>query len=308
MARRLTAGRAAHLRTVARIERRLRPLLRTALRALGDLLPAAEWTAAAAIRIPPASLSQRLQARLQALHDDLVRRLVTEAVTESLFTPGPLEHVLFALARTPATGLLARGVRAIASSFSAITIYEQTSPDDLARLRIGALIRELEDEGLGAVRLQLSLIADAGITPEAVSAIGQATGLTRRQVAQVERARRNALLQGASEATAARAAVGVRTRLLDVRARLIARTETVRYVGDLVQARGEAAQAAGADVVRQWVSARDEHVDAGDPFGPCRINDDGKRYGMTEPFPSGDDRPPAHPACRCLLELWVEAA
>jgi len=270
VARRLTGGRAAHLRTVARIQRRLQPALRTGLVGIGQLLTPAEWLTAAVLRIVPASFPARLRAALAALEAELVRRLVAEALTEALL--------------------------------------EQTTPDALARLRIGALIRDLEAEGLAAVRLQLALIADAGITPEAIAALGRATGLTTRQVAQVERARRAALNQGASEAGAARTAASVRTRLLGYRAQLIARTETVRYVGDLVQERGEAVQAAGGRVLRQWVSARDEHVDAGDPIGPCRINDNGQRIGLTEVFPSGDDRPPAHPLCRCLLELWVEDA
>jgi len=288
------------------MERRLRPLLRQALAQLGQLLSPAEWIHAAATRMVPASLPVRLAAQLATLSDELVRRLVTEAVTESLFTVGPLERIAFALIRKGVPVEIQEGVRTIASAAGAILIHEQTSPDELARLRVGALIRELSAEGLAAVRLQLSLIAEAGITPEAIAAIGRATGLTRRQIAQVERARRNALQGGASEAAAARTAGGVRTRLLGARAQLIARTETVRYVGDLVQARGEAAAAAGANVSRQWVSARDAHVDGGSPIGPCVRNDDGKRYGLTEVFPSGDDRPPAHPACRCLLELWVD--
>ena len=253
---------------MARIQRRLQPALRAGLRGIGQLLSPAEWVTAAALRIVPASVPARLRAALAALEGELVRRLVTEALTEVLL--------------------------------------EQTTPDDLARRRIGLLIRELETEGLAAVHLQLSLIADAGITPEAIAAIGRATGLTTRQVAQVERARRAALNQGASEAAAARTAGNVRQRLLEVRSQMIARTETVRYVGDLVQERGEAVQAAGGRVSRQWVSARDAHVDAGDPIGPCRMNDNGQRIGLTEVFPSGDDRPPAHPNCRCLLELWVE--
>lgn len=256
---------------MARIERRLRPLVRRALAGFGHLFSPAEWLTAAITRIPPSSVLPRLRASFAALEAELVRRLVAEALTES-------------------------------------ALVEQASPDELARQRIGALIREIEAEALAAVRMQLSLIAEAGMTPEAIAAIGQATGLTARQVAQVERARRSALNQGASEAVAARAAAGVRQRLLDYRAKLIARTETVRYVGDLVQERGQAVAAAGGDVSRQWISARDPQVDAGNPFGPCRQNDDGKRYGLNQPFPSGDLQPPAHPGCRCLIELWVEGA
>jgi len=268
MARRLTAGRVAHLRTVARIQRRLQPTLHSGLVGLGQLLTPAEWLAAAVVRIVPSSFLARLRERLAALEAELVRRLVAEALAE--------------------------------------TLLEQTSPDELARLRIGELIRQIEEEGLVAVRLQLSLIADAGMTPEAIATIGQATGLTTRQVAQVERARRAALNAGATEAAAAHTAGRVRRRLIDQRAKLIARTETVRYVGDLVQERGEAVAAAGGRVERQWVSARDEAVDAGNPIGPCKRNDDGKRRSLSEVFPSGHDRPPAHPGCRCLLELWVD--
>lgn len=279
MARRLTRQRGTQLRTVARIAQRLRPVLLRGLQQLGTLLGPADWLGAAALRIMPPGVVWRLRAALATLEAELVRRLVAEALTESFFD-----------ADRP-------------------VLTEQTTPDELARLRIGALIQQLEDEALAAVRLQLSLIADAGITPEAIRAIGQATGLTERQVAQVERARRAALTAGASEASAARTAAGVRAKLLDQRARLIARHETVSFVNETIRERGLQVEAAGSRVLKQSVSARDEHVDGGNPFGICRVLDDGKRIPIGDKFMfegQAFDGPPYHVGCRDILELWVD--
>lgn len=265
---------------MTRIAQRLRPILRRALRQLGTLLDPAEWLSAAALRIVPPGVPPRLRTVLAALEAALLRSLVAEALTEAFFDPG-----------------------------SGTSLTEQTTPEQLARQHIGLLIRELEAEGLAAVRLQLTLIADAGITPEAIAAIGQATGLTRRQVAQVERARRAALNQGASEAAAARTAAGVRAKLLDQRARLIARHETVSFVNATIRERGLEVEAAGNRVLKQSVSARDEHVDGGNPFGICRVLDNGTRIPIGDKFVfqgQAFDGPPYHVGCRDILELWVE--
>ena len=39
----------------------------------------------------------------------------------------------------------------------------------------------------------------------------------------------------------------------------------------------------------------------GSGFDDCETND-GEEVGINEAFPSGDDRPPVHPNCKCLLE------
>jgi hypothetical protein len=305
---RLTRQRGAQLRTVARIARRLEPMLRSAFRALGSVLSPSEWLSAAATGALPGATSARIREKLVALEADLVRRLLVEALTESFFEPGPLERVITELERRGAPIPIIDSLHTILAGIRGF-VTEQTTPEQLARMGIGRLIQQLEDEALAAVRLQLSFIADAGMTDETIGAIGQATGLTSRQVAQVERARRAALQAGANEAAAARTADGVRAKLLDQRARLIARHETVSFTNETILERGQQVAAAGSVVLKQSVCARDDHVDGGDPFGICRVLDDGKKIPIGEPFVFEGrtyQGPPYHVGCRDILELWVE--
>lgn len=186
------------------------------------------------------------------------------------------------------------------------SLREQVEPDELARLLIGERVREIGDEAVAVLREQLAILLDRGSHEEILRVISRTTGLTTSQLAAVERAREAALAQGLSARQASNAAERVRTRLLDYRARLIARTEAARFTNSAIQARGEELVGQGQRVTRQWLSARDANVDGGDPGGPCAINDNGERFALGAIFPSGDARPPAHPGCRCVLELWVE--
>lgn len=185
-------------------------------------------------------------------------------------------------------------------------LSEQIDFDDLARFSIGDLIRSLEMGQLATVREILRSLFEIGPTHETIDAIGRAVGLTERQLRAVLRAWRAAREAGASYERAAHAASAVRERLRQQRARTIARTEANRHANSIVQARGEELLRQGKTVKRLWLSARDDNVDGGDPQGPCALNDNGEWIGLFDPFPSGHPAPPAHPNCRCLLELWVE--
>lgn len=187
--------------------------------------------------------------------------------------------------------------------------FGNTSPDELAARQIGDLIRELGPAQLIAVRQQLTALMDLGPQPEIIQAIGQATGLTKRQAAAVAAFLQRQLDDGASRMTAARAAQNYANRLLDLRARTIARHEAVTFTNQLVLEQGRAVGGAGALMTKQWVSSRDDRVDGGDPLGVCRLLDNNERIPIDQDFVvDGEtfDGPPAHVGCRCLVEIWRE--
>lgn len=184
-----------------------------------------------------------------------------------------------------------------------------TSPEELAARQIGELIRELGPAQVIAVRRQLADLMDLGPRPEIIQAIGQATGLTSRQAHAVSAFLKRQLEAGISRMTAARAATRYADRLLDLRARTIARHEAVSFTNQLVLERGRAVGGAGARMTKQWVSSRDDRVDGGDPTGICRLLDNNERIPIDEDFEAGGetfDGPPAHIGCRCLVEIWRE--
>lgn len=185
----------------------------------------------------------------------------------------------------------------------------RVTPEDLAARQIGDLIRELGPSQLIAVRRQLADLMEIGPRPEILQAISQATGLTARQAHAVSTFLQGQLARGASRMAAARAAQKYADRLLDLRARTIARHEAVTFTNQLVLERGRAVGGAGARMTKQWVSSRDERVDGGDPLGVCRLLDNNERIPIDQEFVADGesfDGPPAHIGCRCLVEIWRE--
>lgn len=186
-------------------------------------------------------------------------------------------------------------------------VGETVSAALLARMQIAELVRSITQPQLEALRVELATLMNVGPSGQLLDAIADVVGLTPRQAAHVRRLVERAVADGASPATAARLGRVTTNRLLEVRSQLIARTEATRYTNDVIQARARQVADAGRRVLHQWVSARDENVDADDRLtGPCIINDDGQRRRPGDRFPSGHTAPPAHPGCRCLLEIWVE--
>jgi len=80
------------------------------------------------------------------------------------------------------------------------------------------------------------------------------------------------------------------------RAKMIARTEIVaaNNAGNMDGYREAKSQ--GVHVMKEWLTAGDDLVSEG-----CQENEDAGPIEMDEDFPSGDDAPPAHPACRCSV-------
>ena len=87
------------------------------------------------------------------------------------------------------------------------------------------------------------------------------------------------------------------------RAMMIARTET-----QMAANKGAVAgyKASGVVQRKQWLTAEDDLVEedciANSEAGPAG---DGT-LGLDEDYPSGDDAPPAHPNCRCVILPVVE--
>lgn len=170
--------------------------------------------------------------------------------------------------------------------------------ETLARKQIGRLVVELSRGQRRALREQLVLLFAEGPTDEILLGISSATGLTARQARSVQNLRRRLIQDGVPSGSAVRRAQDHARRLLRRRARLIARTESVRFTALLVDERG--AQVSG--MVKQWVSARDGNVD-----DICISLDNGQRVPSPRGRFSGSSgqisRPPAHPGCRCVIEL-----
>ena len=75
------------------------------------------------------------------------------------------------------------------------------------------------------------------------------------------------------------------------RAETIVKTEVAEIVNDTEQETAIRNEA----TTKVWTAAGMNICD------DCETND-GEEVGINEAFPSGDDRPPVHPNCKCLLE------
>jgi len=86
-----------------------------------------------------------------------------------------------------------------------------------------------------------------------------------------------------------------------VRAELIARTEVANAMS-LVEM--ESALQNGIKLWK-WVTAHDDRVDAGSAYQICLENEAAGNVEIGKSFPSGHDRTPGHPRCRCSMQEVV---
>jgi hypothetical protein len=182
--------------------------------------------------------------------------------------------------------------------------------DSLAAAQVGRLIQELAGAQVAAVQIQLQTLMQLGPTPETLAGIGAATGLTRRQVALVAAYLKRQQEAGLADAVIERTTRSYADTLLRQRAGTIAQHEAATYTNAIVHARGEQLNAGGT-ITKAWVSSRDPNVDRGNPFGICRVLDNGQRVPLTQAWVFEGERimsPPGHIRCRCLEEIWDEAA
>ncbi len=180
----------------------------------------------------------------------------------------------------------------------------------VAEAQVGRLIDQLSSAQVAAVQVQLQALMQLGPTPETLAGIGQATGLTRRQVALVAAYLKRQQEAGLADAVIEQTTKSYADALLRQRAGTIAQHEAATYTNALVHARGEQLNQ-GRTITKAWVSSRDQNVDRGNPFGICRTLDNGERIPLEQPWVFNGDRymsPPGHIRCRCLEEIWDEAA
>lgn len=93
-------------------------------------------------------------------------------------------------------------------------------------------------------------------------------------------------------------AVGVPQRHLRSRAELVAVTEVGNAYSESSMIVGRDLAAAGLEMEKRWLPVADPRIDA-----VCTQNGDAGWIALADQFPSGHDRPLAHPACRCTLLL-----
>ncbi len=168
--------------------------------------------------------------------------------------------------------------------------------ETLARNQIGDLVVELSKQNKAKLRQALVHLFADGPTDDVLHGLSRAAGLTSRQLTAVQNLRRRLIQDGAPSSIAVTRSREYAGRLMRRRARLIARTESVRFTSAIVEAR--AIEVGG--LVKQWVSARDGEVES-----ICISLDNGSKVEPKGVF-VGEitiGRPPAHPGCRCVLEL-----
>lgn len=79
------------------------------------------------------------------------------------------------------------------------------------------------------------------------------------------------------------------------RALRIARTEVI---SGYAQGTMEGARQSGVVTAKKWLTAGDDRVDE-----ECAMNEQDGIVGLEQSFSSGDDAPPVHPNCRCVIQL-----
>jgi hypothetical protein len=102
--------------------------------------------------------------------------------------------------------------------------------------------------------------------------------------------------EGWSYTDTAKAIAEMFDKFSDWRARLIAITETGHAYSEGTLITAQIMQEAGLQMQKSWLTAGDDDVEE-----DCRENEEAEWIDIDDEFPSGDDRPLAHPNCRCVL-------
>ncbi len=170
------------------------------------------------------------------------------------------------------------------------------------------LIREIEDETRDAIRqIVLDAFEEGGHPYQQAREIRMLIGLTGRQMGAVSNYWDTLLETGMSDARAEQLAMQYYGRLLNARARTVARTETIRAAGMGREALWAQAVEQGlldpTATRRQWLITPDDRLCPVCEAIP-EMNPDGVR--LNEPFRSAEgwvNQEPAHPNCRCSVVL-----
>lgn len=167
----------------------------------------------------------------------------------------------------------------------------------------GALIDGLTDETLANLRQLIARVIREGMNPyEAARAIQALIGLTAAQGQAALTYRTQLINQGLTLDRVNVLVDRYAAKLLQVRARTIARTEIMDALNTGQALAWRQAQAAGyldASARKEWITVPVHCCDA------CSAMD-GQTVSITADFPDGD--PPLHPNCRCTIGLAAMAA
>jgi len=166
------------------------------------------------------------------------------------------------------------------------------------------LVTAITDETRDGLRKMLSTAYREGLSVDQTAALIRGSiGVTGRQAIALRRFAENAYGNLPAE-IAERRIARYNEKLINYRARMIARTELIRASnqGELegwrqLQDEGIFAR---TGTKKFWMIAYDERT-----CDIC-IGLDGQGVELKEPFASGDDAPPAHPHCRCTIYLVPE--
>jgi hypothetical protein len=176
--------------------------------------------------------------------------------------------------------------------------FDGTSDDAIrvAERQAGAMVKRITEETTAAIRGAVSRMLRDGVPPyDAARTIKSTIGLNEPQTQAVLNYRER-LIDGGLHTGAVNAAVDrYANKLLDVRARTIARTEIMDALNTGQDEAWQEAQAEGLlgkDAEKEWITA--------DPCDDCEEYD-GETVGIGEEFEEGD--PPLHPNCRCTIGL-----
>ncbi len=172
---------------------------------------------------------------------------------------------------------------------------------EAADTRTSLLVREIGDETRRALQVTIRQAIETGQSPKVVArVIRSMVGLTERQAAAVMKYQLTLLAQGAEVTKAAVAAQRYSATLLNRRAEMIARTETVRASNDgqlEVWRRAQAQGLIALDAKKRWIVTPDDRL------CPRCAPLQGIEVLLSMPFPGGVLGPPLHPQCRCALRL-----
>ena len=210
--------------------------------------------------------------------------------------------------QTLAAGTAAEGV-GLPAHISAKLSFDLKDPRAIAFAthRVGTMVTQVTDQQRELIRGIITSSVRDGLNPQAATErLSRVVGLNARQAVALDnfyqRSVGTAIKGGYSlESAISSASASVyRSTLIDQRSLMIARTEimTAQNFGRLEGFRAAVDQGlVGADSMKQWSTSQLENT--------CEICEpmDGETVAIDANFSSGDDQPPLHPNCECVMEL-----
>jgi hypothetical protein len=175
---------------------------------------------------------------------------------------------------------------------------------DWARRQAAELVTGVSQETRWAIRRIVEQSVARGTHPrETATLLDNIIGLTVRQAEAVRRYQASLVEEGVKPATMDRLVSRYADRLLRHRARMIARTETIRAANEGRRAVWSRNVLEGTILPERW--EREWVAIVPSDGRTCRycIGQDGQRAPIDGTYPDGSSGPPGHPDCRCTESL-----